>query len=107
MRSRIMAAVGAGVALATSLGAAPIALAHTVYDRDVQVPIVVCEPTSSSYAVSTTNTNTATPTQTITETITSALGLLLPNVQSTDQSAGSSTAISACQQLAAAQQQEP
>jgi len=105
MRSRILAAVGAGVALATSLGTAPLALAHTVDGRDVQVPVVVCEPTSSAYAVSGTNTNTAAPVQTITETITSALGLLLPNVQSTDQSAGSSTAISACRQLAAAEQE--
>ncbi|HZU18025.1 MAG TPA: hypothetical protein VFD01_15660 [Candidatus Dormibacteraeota bacterium] len=105
MRSRIVAVLGTGVFLASSLGLAPVALADSEHGRDAQVPVIVCKPTSNSYSVSLANTNLGAPLQTITETIASALGVHLVNVQDTDQSAGSSTAISACRQLAAAQQQ--
>ncbi|HLH67882.1 MAG TPA: hypothetical protein VKY90_02335 [Candidatus Dormibacteraeota bacterium] len=105
MRSRIFATVGAGAVLATSLGLAPTALAEAWHARNFQVPIVVCEPTSSSYAISTTNTNTAAPVQTITETITSALGLRLENGQHTISNVGSSSSVSACEQAAEAEAQ--
>ncbi len=105
MRSRIIAAAGAGAVLATSLGLAPIALADTWHARNVQVPIVICRPTATSSAVSTANTNTPAPVQTITDTITSALGLRLENEQNTISNVGSSAAISACEQAAEAEAQ--
>jgi hypothetical protein len=100
MRPRILAVAGAGMALVASLGMAPIVLAETV-----QVPFAICEPTSSSYAVSTTNTITNSPVQTVTDTVTDALGLRLENEQGTAAISGSSAAISACEQLARAEQQ--
>ncbi|HLH67883.1 MAG TPA: hypothetical protein VKY90_02340 [Candidatus Dormibacteraeota bacterium] len=106
MRSRIIAAAGAGIVLASSLSMAPVVLADTEHSQNTQVPVIICEPTSNSYSVSLANTNIPAPLQTITETIAGALGLRLVSQQDTTSNVGSSSAISTCEQLAQAQQRQ-
>jgi hypothetical protein len=102
MRSRVLATIGGGIVLAASLSMAPVALADAGSGKHAQVPVIVCKPTSNSYSVSLANTNILAPIQTLTDTIAGALGLHVQNTQSTNAESGTASSVSACEQLAQA-----